>query len=152
MIREEKYMKKAIIEAQKALEIEEVPIGAVVVYKEQIVGRGYNLKERDHDPTAHAEIIALRDAARNMQSWRLDQCELYVTIEPCPMCAGAIVQARIKKLVYGAKDIKAGGVSSLYNICSDERLNHFVPEIKGEVLTEECSTLMKDFFKKLRSK
>ena len=150
MSREEKYMEKAIIEAKKALEIKEVPIGAIVVYNDKIVGRGYNLKERDNDPSAHAEIIALKNAASNLQSWRLDECELYVTIEPCPMCAGAIVQARIRKLVFGAKDIKAGAVSSLYNITSDQRLNHQVQEIIGGVLAEESRTLMKEFFKKLR--
>ncbi|MFW6035320.1 MAG: tRNA adenosine(34) deaminase TadA [Halothermotrichaceae bacterium] len=148
---DEDYMKLAIIEAKKALEIEEVPIGAIVVSKEKVVGHGFNLKERAHDPTAHAEIIALKDAAKNLSSWRLDDCDLYVTIEPCPMCAGAIVQARIKRVVFGAYDPKAGAVGSLYNITKDKRLNHQVEEIKGGVLADKCRKLMKDFFKKLRN-
>ncbi len=146
------YMKLAIVEAKKALEIEEVPIGAIVIYNDKIVGRGYNLKERDFDPTAHAEILALRDAAQNMHSWRLDNCDLYVTIEPCPMCAGAIVQARIRKLVFGAFDPKAGATGSLYNIVQDQRLNHQVSEVKGGILAEESRHLMQDFFNKLRNR
>lgn len=142
-------MRLAIIEAGKALEIEEVPIGAVVISKGEIIGRGYNLRENTNDPTAHAEIIALKNAAANLNSWRLDECSLYVTIEPCPMCAGAIVQARIKRLVYGAKDPKAGAAGSLYNIVRDKRLNHQV-ELKAGVLAEECGDLMKGFFRKLR--
>lgn len=145
-------MNLAIMEAEKALEIDEVPIGAVVIYNDKIVGRGYNLKERDSDPTAHAEMIALKDAAQNMQSWRLDKCDLYVTIEPCPMCAGAIVQARIRKLVFGAFDPKAGATGSLYNIVEDQRLNHQVSEVKGGILAEKSQRLMKDFFIKLRNK
>ncbi|AZO93671.1 tRNA adenosine(34) deaminase TadA [Halocella sp. SP3-1] len=149
MKKDEEYMKLAIIEAGKALEIEEVPIGAVVISKGEIIGRGYNLRENTNDPTAHAEIIALKNAAANLNSWRLDECSLYVTIEPCPMCAGAIVQARIKRLVYGAKDPKAGAAGSLYNIVRDKRLNHQV-ELKAGVLAEECGDLMKGFFRKLR--
>jgi len=149
---DEDYMNLAIMEAEKALEIDEVPIGAVVIYNDKIVGRGYNLKERDSDPTAHAEMIALKDAAQNMQSWRLDKCDLYVTIEPCPMCAGAIVQARIRKLVFGAFDPKAGATGSLYNIVEDQRLNHQVSEVKGGILAEKSQRLMKDFFIKLRNK
>jgi len=146
------YMELALIEARKALEIDEVPIGAIVIYDDKIVGRGYNLKERDNDPTAHAEIIALKDAARNLQSWRLDNCDLYVTIEPCPMCAGAIVQARIRRLIFGSFDLKAGATGSLYNIVNDQRLNHQVIEVKAGILAEESRHLMQDFFKKLRSK
>lgn len=149
---DETYMEIAITEAKKALEIDEVPIGAIVIYDDRIVGRGYNLKERDSDPTAHAEIIALQDAARNLQSWRLDKCDLYVTIEPCPMCAGAIVQARIKRLVFGAFDPKAGATGSLYNIVEDQRLNHQVSEVKGGVLAGKSQGLMKDFFKQLRNR
>jgi tRNA(adenine34) deaminase len=151
MKNDEYFMLQALAEAQKALELEEVPIGAVVVYKGEIIGRGYNLKERDNDPTAHAEIIALREAAQNLSSWRLDECQLYVTIEPCPMCAGAIVQARIARLVFGAFDPKAGATGSLYNIVEDERLNHQVIEVKGGVLAKEARQLMQDFFKKLRT-
>lgn len=147
---DEDYMKLAIIEAKKALKIDEVPIGAIVICNGEVVGHGYNLKERDHDPTAHAEIIALKNASQNLKNWRLDQCDLYVTIEPCPMCAGAIVQARIRKLVFGAFDPKAGATGSLYNIIRDKRLNHQVTEVKGGVLAEESKQLMKNFFKKLR--
>lgn len=144
------FMSQALMEARKALELEEVPIGAVVVYEGKIIGRGYNLKERDNDPTAHAEIIALREAAQALSSWRLDGCQLFVTIEPCPMCAGAIVQARIARLVFGALDPKAGAAGSLYNIIKDERLNHRVTEVKSGVLAQESRQLMQDFFKKLR--
>ncbi len=150
MKNDEYYMSQALMEARKALELEEVPIGAVVVYEGEIIGRGYNLREKDNDPTAHAEIIALRKAARKISSWRLEGCKLYVTIEPCPMCAGAIVQARIDTLIYGASDPKAGAAGSLYNIVGDERLNHRLQEVKGGVLAEECSNMMKDFFNKLR--
>ena len=150
MVNDQYYMKLALEEAKKALAIEEVPIGAVVICKDKVVGRGYNFKERAHDPTGHAEIIALRDAANNLASWRLDQCQLYVTIEPCPMCAGAIVQARIKRLVYGAADPKAGATGSLYNLVEDERFNHQVTELKGGVLAEECRDLLKGFFNSLR--
>ncbi len=148
---DEKYMKLALAEAEKAFAIDEVPVGAVVVYDGQVIGRGYNLREKNNDPTAHAELIALRDAARNLSSWRLDKCQLYVTIEPCPMCAGAIVQARIERLVYGASDPKAGATGSLYNIVEDKRLNHQVVNVKGGVLAGKCSNLMKDFFKRIRS-
>ncbi|MFP4017209.1 MAG: tRNA adenosine(34) deaminase TadA [Halanaerobiales bacterium] len=148
---DEEFMKLALIEAKKALEIEEVPIGAIVVCNGKIVGRGHNLKERDFDPTAHAEIIALQDAAGNLQNWRLDDCDLYVTIEPCPMCAGAIVQARIRRLVFGAYDPKAGATGSLYNIVKDQRLNHQVTEVAAGILAEESRNLMQEFFKKLRS-
>lgn len=148
---DEDFMRLALAEARKALEADEVPIGAIVVCQDKVIGRGYNLRERDNDPTAHAEMIALREAAKKIKSWRLNQCALYVTIEPCPMCAGAIVQARIQKLVFGAADPKAGAIDSLYNIGKDNRLNHQVAEIKGGVLAEKCRDLMKDFFKKLRS-
>jgi len=150
MKNDEYFMSQALFEARKALELDEVPIGAVVVHEGKIVGRGYNLKERDNDPTAHAEVIALRDAGQKLSSWRLDGCQLYVTVEPCPMCAGAIVQARIDRLVFGAPDPKAGAAGSLYNILKDERLNHRVTEIKGGVLAQESRQLMQDFFKKLR--
>ncbi|MFP4662767.1 MAG: tRNA adenosine(34) deaminase TadA [Halanaerobiales bacterium] len=148
---DEEFMKLAIREAKKALEIKEVPIGAIVVYKDKIVGSGYNLKERDFDPTAHAEIIAIQDATNNLQNWRLDNCDLYVTIEPCPMCAGAIVQARIRRLIFGALDPKAGATGSLYNIVKDQRLNHQVTEVRAGILAEESRKLMQEFFKKLRS-
>lgn len=144
-----KYMNAALNEARKALEKEEVPIGAVVVHGDEVIGRGYNLRETDQDPVAHAEIIALREASQNLSSWRLSECTLYVTIEPCPMCAGAILQARIQRLVYGAEDPKAGAVNSLYRLLDDERLNHRV-EVEQGVMAEEGSRLLKDFFRRLR--
>ncbi|AZR74346.1 tRNA-specific adenosine deaminase [Anoxybacter fermentans] len=151
MIREEDYrfMQEAIEEAKKAYAIEEVPIGAVVVKDGEVIGRGYNLRERDHDPTAHAEIIAIRDAACWLGGWRLTGCTLYVTIEPCPMCAGAILNARIDRVVYGAKDPKAGCAGSLMNILTDGRFNHQAEVISG-LLAEECAELMRSFFKRLR--
>lgn len=147
---DEDYMRLALNEAKKALEFDEVPIGAVVICEGQVIGRGFNLKETRHDPTAHAEIIALQDAARNLKSWRLDNCQLYVTIEPCPMCAGAIIQARIERVVFGALDPKAGATGSLYNLIEDSRFNHQVKEVKGGVLAEESKDIIKKFFKNLR--
>ena len=144
-----KYMKLALKEAEKALKKEEVPIGAVIVCKEKVVGRGHNLKEHTNDPTAHAEIIAIREAAANLNSWRLADCQLYVTIEPCPMCAGAMLQARIKRLVYGADDEKAGVINSLYKLVEDNRFNHTIT-VKSGVLAEKSIKLMQDFFRKLR--
>ncbi len=144
-----KYMKLALAEAKKALVREEVPIGAVVVCQQRVIGRGYNLKETTDDPTAHAEIIALREAARKSGSWRLSDCQLYATVEPCPMCAGAILQARIKRLVYGVPAEKAGAVDTLYNLLSDNRFNHTV-EVKGGVMAEESRELLQKFFQKLR--
>ena len=121
-----KYMQMALAEARKAYQRAEVPIGAVVVCNDQVVGRGFNLREQTQDPTSHAEMIALREAAKNEASWRLEDCQLYVTLEPCPMCAGAILQSRIKRLVYGASDPKAGAVRSLYQLLDDNRFNHQV--------------------------
>lgn len=147
----EYFMEEALIEAQKAYELKEVPIGAVVVRDGEIVGRGYNLRESAKDPTAHAEIIAIRQAAEALGGWRLMDCDLYVTIEPCPMCAGAIMLSRIKRLYIGAMDPKGGAAGSLLNIPQDDRFNHRTEIITG-VLEEKCSKMMKDFFKKLRNK
>jgi len=144
-----KYMKMALAEARKAYQRAEVPIGAVVVCNDQIVGRGFNLREQTQDPTSHAEMIALREAAANEASWRLEDCQLYVTLEPCPMCAGAILQSRIKRLVYGASDPKAGAVRSLYQLLDDDRFNHQV-EVEAGVMEEESAQLLKDFFRELR--
>lgn len=148
----EQWMRAAIDEAKNALSIDEVPIGCVIVHEptDQIIGRGYNRRETDADPTAHAEIIALRDAARNTGHWRLLDCALVVTLEPCPMCAGAIVNARIPRLIYGCDDPKAGAVRTLYQICEDPRLNHRVEVVSG-VLSDECAQLLKDFFKTQRA-
>ena len=146
---DKRYMEFALDEAQKAFEIEEVPIGAVVIYENEVIGSGYNLRESENDPTAHAEIIALREAATSLSSWRLADCTLYVTIEPCPMCAGALLQARVDRVVYGADDPKAGAVNSLYNFLDDVRFNHQV-EVKKGVLVEECRGIIKKFFQRLR--
>ena len=146
-----KYMQMALAEAGKAYQRAEVPIGAVVVCDDQVVGRGFNLREQTQDPTSHAEMIALREAAANEDSWRLEDCQLYVTLEPCPMCAGAILQSRIKRLVYGASDPKAGAVRSLYQLLDDNRFNHQV-EVEAGVLEKESAQLLKDFFRELRQR
>lgn len=142
-------MLEALKEAKKAYDIEEVPIGAVVVKDGKVIARGHNLKERDNDPTAHAEIIAIREACEFLGGWRLTGCELYVTIEPCMMCCGAIYQSRIDKLVYGSDDPKAGCVNSINHLLEDDRLNHMV-EVHHGVLESQCSQIMKDFFRRLR--
>jgi len=147
--RHEEFMREALLEARKALALEEVPIGAVLVREGRIIGRGHNLRETAVDPTAHAEIIALREAARALGAWRLAGTTMYVTIEPCPMCAGALVLARVEHLVYGAPDPKGGGVDTLYQIGQDGRLNHTFT-VTGGVLEEECARLLRDFFRRLR--
>ena len=136
-------------EANLALKKKEVPVGAVVVYQDKVIGRGHNQTETLNDPTAHAEILAIGAAANYLNSWRLSEAVLYVTLEPCAMCAGAIVLARMKKLVFGAFDPKAGACGSLYNLVQDKRLNHQV-EVITEVLKEDCSALLQAFFKELR--
>jgi tRNA(adenine34) deaminase len=148
--RDEIFMAEALKLAEEAAFEGEVPVGAVAILAEKIVGRGKNMRESLQDPTAHAEILALREAARSVGSWRLSDVELFVTLEPCPMCAGAIVNARVSRLVYGADDPKAGAISTLYQLCSDSRLNHRLAEIKGGVLAERSTELLKDFFKKRR--
>ena len=146
----EKWMKHALLEAQKAYEQEEVPVGAVVVQNGKIIGRGHNQIERLQDPTAHAEMIAITAAANHLESRRLDDCTLYVTLEPCPMCAGAIVLARIPTLVFGSFDPKAGASGTLYNITHDRRLNHTVHVISG-VCDRESELLLKGFFGRVRT-
>ena len=147
---DEKYMRLAIEQAQIAQEKGDVPIGSVIVYRNQIIGKAYNQREQLKDPTAHAEIIALTQAAAFLESWRLHDCTIYVTLEPCPMCAGALVLERLDRLVYGCDDPKAGACGSLFNIVQDERLNHRL-EITHRVLADECSKLLQDFFQKRRS-
>jgi tRNA(adenine34) deaminase len=142
-------MRVALSEAQAALESDEVPVGAVVVYQDRVIAAAHNQREMLHDPTAHAEMIAITQAAEQLQDWRLEDCTLYVTLEPCPMCAGAIVQARLPRLVFGATDPKAGACVSLYTIVTDERLNHRVMVIGG-VLERECGAILKDFFARKR--
>jgi tRNA(adenine34) deaminase len=148
----EQLMRLAIAEAHSALAHDEVPIGCVIHHAptDRIIGRGFNLRETKHDPTAHAEITAIHEAAEALRHWRLLDCTLVVTLEPCPMCAGAIVNARISRLVYGCSDPKAGAVRTLYRICDDERLNHRVEVTEG-VLADECAGLLRDFFKKQRA-
>lgn len=143
----EAWMREAIREAEKARALNEVPIGSVVIHEpsERIIGRGCNRREIDRDPTAHAEILALRAAAQELGNWRLGDCVLVVTLEPCPMCAGAIVNARVPRLVYGCDDPKAGAVKTLFALCEDPRLNHRVQVVSG-VMANECSQLLKDFF------
>jgi tRNA(adenine34) deaminase len=146
---DEEAMRIAIEEAGAALSHGDVPIGAVVVRDGAIVGRRHNERELTQDPTAHAEILALRDAATKLARWRLDDCTLVVTLEPCVMCAGAAISARIERLVYGAADLKAGAVGSRYNVCADPRLNHNPPVIHG-VLADECGALLTMFFEARR--
>jgi tRNA(adenine34) deaminase len=151
--RDEDFMRLALEEARRAEAAGEVPVGAVVVLGEQgdrVIGRGCNRNIRDHDPTAHAEIIALREAAAGLANYRLTGATLYVTVEPCAMCAGAAVLARIARLVYGCDDPKAGAVRSLYQLADDARLNHHI-EITGGVLPDECSALLRRFFQQRRS-
>lgn len=144
------YMREALAEARKAYDLGEVPIGAVVVLNGEIIGRGHNLREILNDSTAHAEILAMREAAKSIGDWRLNEATLYSTIEPCPMCAGATVQFRVGTLVYGARDPKAGAVDSLVDLVRDPRFNHRVEVISG-VLEEECAGIIKDFFRELRA-
>ena len=143
------FMRAAMEEARKAAKIGEVPIGAVVVRHGEIVGRGYNLRETEKDPTMHAEMIAIREASARLGGWRLIGCTLYVTLEPCPMCAGALVQSRVEQVVFGASDPKAGCAGTLMNLLDEPRFNHQVP-VTGGVLAEECGQLLKDFFRRLR--
>ena len=145
-------IRDAILQAKLALAINEVPIGAIVYHEptQKIVGRGYNRRETDRDPTAHAEILALREASGELNSWRLNDCVLAVTLEPCPMCAGAIVNARIPRLIYGCSDPKAGAVRTLYQICEDSRLNHRVI-VEENVLADECAELLSSFFRAQRA-
>lgn len=150
MSTDEQFMTAALDEAHKAMERDEVPIGAVVVRDDRIIGRGHNLKETLHDPTAHAETIAISAAASHLGDWRLLNCTLYVTLEPCPMCAGAIVLARIPRLVYGAEDPKFGGCGSLFSIADDPRTNHQASVTSG-ICVDDCSRLLRAFFQKQRS-
>ena len=145
------WMREAIAEARIAERKGEVPVGAVVVHEGKVIGRGHNLRELSQDPTTHAEMIAIREAAKALDSWRLIDTTLYVTLEPCPMCAGALVNARVPRLVWGCNDPKAGATETLYTIGSDPRLNHRFECVSG-VLAEECSALLRGFFAAIRAK
>ena len=146
---DQRYMRMAIDAAQVAEENGDVPIGAVIAYQNQVIGRAYNQREQLKDPTAHAEIVALTQAASFVGSWRLHGCTIYVTLEPCPMCAGALVLGRLDRLVYGCADPKTGACGSLYDIVRDERLNHRL-EVTPGVLANDCATLLQTFFQQRR--
>ena len=145
------FMREALKEARKAYDQEEVPIGAVVVLNGEIIGRGHNLREKEQDATLHAEIKAIRQANQHLGSWRLEDCELFVTLEPCPMCSGAMILARMKKVIFGAFDPKAGTAGTFMNLLQDSRFNHQV-EVEQGVLEEECQEILRSFFKGLRER
>ena len=142
---DERWMRRALLLAEKAAEADEAPIGCVIVQGDRLIGEGYNLRESLKDPTAHAEMIAITQAAQSLEDWRLEHCTLYVTLEPCPMCAGAILQARVPRVVFGALDPKAGAVESMFRLLSDARLNHRC-RIVGGLLAEPCGAILTDFF------
>ena len=145
----EKYMDLALEQAQIAYNSNEVPIGCIIVYNNEVIGKGCNLRVTKGNVLAHAEITAINEACNFMGDWRLENCTLFVTVEPCPMCAGAILQARVKEVVFGTRNPKAGCVGSVYNLLQDSRFNHQV-EITEGVRQEECASIMKDFFKRFR--
>lgn len=145
----EYYMDIALERANNAAEIDEVPIGCVIVYEDKIIGQGYNRRNTEKNVLAHAEILAINEACEYMGDWRLEDCTLFVTVEPCPMCSGAILQARIKKVVFGTRNVKAGCCGSVLNVVSDDRFNHQVEIVEG-IRKEECSNIMKSFFKARR--
>lgn len=145
------YMQEALEEAKKAAALGEVPIGAVIVYKDEIIARAHNLRETTQNALTHAESMAIQEACSKIGSWRLEETTMYVTLEPCPMCAGAILQSRVPRVVYGARDIKAGCVDSLYRLLNDPRFNHECTVTEG-VMAEECGQILTDFFKALRDR
>lgn len=148
---EEKFMKLALKEAKKAYDKGEVPVGAVIVKNGEVISRAHNLKEIKNDTTNHAELLAIKKASKKLNSWRLTDCEMYVTLEPCSMCAGALIQSRIKKVYIGAMDYKTGACGSVLNLLNDYKFNHKI-EVQTEVMKEECENIIKSFFKELRSK
>ncbi|OJF93261.1 tRNA adenosine(34) deaminase TadA [Alkalibacterium sp. 20] len=145
----ERWMTEALEEAKKAEKIGEVPIGAVIVKDGEVIGRGYNQRESSQNATTHAEMIAIQEANKKLENWRLEDCHLFVTLEPCVMCSGAIVLARLKSIYYGPSDLKGGAVRTLMTVLEDERLNHQC-EIHAGVMEEECRSLLTSFFKQLR--
>lgn len=151
MTTDEKYMREAIKQARKAAKIDEVPIGCVIVYDDKIIARGYNRRNTDKSTLAHAEIIAIRKAAKVIGDWRFEDCTMYITLEPCPMCAGAIVQARIPRVVVGAMNPKAGCAGSVINLLQMDGFNHKA-ELTSGVLVDECRTMLQDFFKEMRKR
>jgi tRNA(adenine34) deaminase len=149
--RDERYMREALREAEKAREVGEVPVGCIIVYRDRVIARAHNQRERLKDPTAHAEMLALTQAAAEVGDWRLDDAVLYVTLEPCAMCAGALVLARLARIVFGADDPKAGACGSLYDIVRDDRLNHRV-EVTPGILAGPCGDILKAFFQERRQR
>ncbi|MTV82391.1 tRNA adenosine(34) deaminase TadA [Secundilactobacillus folii] len=148
---DEYFMRQALLEAHKAALIGEVPIGAVVVHNGEIIGRGHNLREHSQQAADHAEMLAIMEANQVLHSWRLVDCDLYVTLEPCVMCSGAIINSRIENLIFGAKDPKAGAVTTLYRVLDDDRLNHQV-NVKAGILADESAQMLKTFFKAARKR
>lgn len=144
-----RFLRLALDEARQAMREEEVPVGAIIVHQGKVIAAAHNQRESLRDPTAHAEMLAITQAAAARQDWRLEECELYVTLEPCPMCAGAILQARIPRVFYGAYDPKAGAVDSLFRLLDDPRLNHRV-ETRGGIMAEECGEILTEFFRAQR--
>ena len=151
MLKKEKFMKEAIKQAKKAYDKEEIPVGAVIVKDGKIIARGYNKKEEKKDTTQHAEIIAIQKASRKIGAWRLQDCEMYVTLEPCAMCTGALIQARLKRVYIGTMDPKTGACGSVLNLLEDYKFNHKV-EVETNIMQKECEKILKDFFKYLKSK
>lgn len=151
MTNQEKFMKEALKEAKKAYEKEEIPVGAIIVKDNKIIARAYNVKEEKKDTTKHAEIIAIQKASKKLESWRLTDCDIYVTLEPCSMCAGALIQSRIRKVYIGTMDKKTGACGSVLNLLEDYKFNHKV-EVENGILEEECEKILKEFFKELRNK
>lgn len=149
--RDRAFMHEAIEEAKKAQALGEVPIGAVIVYKGEIIGRAHNLRETSQNAVTHAELMAIQQACEAIGSWRLEETTLYVTLEPCPMCAGAILQSRVPRVVYGARDMKAGCVDSLYRLLNDSRFNHECDVTEG-ILAEECGEILSSFFRAIRER
>ncbi|MFJ8238002.1 tRNA adenosine(34) deaminase TadA [Ureibacillus sp. NPDC094379] len=145
------FMQEAIIEAKKAASLGEVPIGAVIVYKDEIIARAHNLRETSQNAVTHAELMAIQHACEVLGSWRLEETTLYVSLEPCPMCSGAILQSRVPRVVYGARDLKAGCVDSLYRLLNDPRFNHECDVTEG-ILADECGQLLTDFFRAIRER
>ena len=149
--KDKKFMFEALAEAEKSAALDEVPVGAVIVKDNKIIARGHNLREKTHDPTAHAEIVAIRKACKKLKSWRLEGCTIYVTVEPCAMCAGTLLWARIDRIVFGCNDPKGGAIGSSFELFRVKNINHH-PEITRGVLDIACARLMQDFFKKKRQK
>lgn len=148
-LQDQKFMKAALKEALKASLIDEVPIGCVIVKDGKIIARGHNVREKNHDPLGHAEMIAIKKASKKLKAWRLNDCDLYVTVEPCAMCAGAIMWSRFRRVIFGAPDRKGGAMGHSFNLFDEKIVNH-TPHITSGVLETECKTLIQDFFRKKR--